>query len=151
MSDARHFKQEVTSRVYDNAFKICISAREFHDPAARMRNPSVSRRSVARKTGSRSSRAPFETGNKPEVASGIPRNLRSLWKMQCDIMRSRGANFKTRISNNTGQYVTCRYDRFLKRCSKCDTRQTFVRGKVKLVGGKKRGEGGLEVDKLRRF
>lgn len=79
VSDARHFKQEVTSRVYDNAFKICISAREFHDPVARTWNASVSRE----KRGSRSSLS--QTGNKSETASGIPRNLTSLWKTRIRI------------------------------------------------------------------
>lgn len=133
VSDARHFKQEVTSRVYDNAFKICISAREFHDPAARMWNASISRRSDARKTGSRSSRA-----SKPETNRKRPAGLREIWEVygkRDTIMQNRGAILEREFP---GRHVTCRYDRFLKRCPECDARQTFVGGKVKLVGGKKR-------------
>lgn len=50
-------------------------------------------------------------------------------------MQSRGAILEREFP---GRHVTCRYDRFLKRCPECDARQTFVGGKVKLVGGKKR-------------
>lgn len=45
------------------------------------------------------------------------------------------------------------YDRFLKRCPECDARQTFIRGKVKLVGGKKRRDkrGSISCDVFDRY
>lgn len=88
VSDARHFKQEVTSRVYDNAFKICISAREFHDPVARTWNASVSR--LERKTGI--SILPFP--NRKQIGNGQRDSEKSdkfMENADTNITQSRGA------------------------------------------------------------
>lgn len=123
----RHFKQEVTPRVYDNAFKICISAGGIPRHESGMQ---ASRGDLGRsKNGISILSSSLPTGNKPETASEILRNLREPYGK-----RNRYKRRGVERDNNTSRAVL----RSIFEALECDTRETFVRGKVKLVGGKKR-------------